>query len=77
MKKENLSYTITEDNHDDFAVIPNEQLVLIAQTADMIKSQLDILESLMANVGIQKYTYDRKVKTLADLKADAKGIVKG
>lgn len=77
MKKENLSYTITEDNHDEFAVIPNEQLVLIAQTADMIKSQMDILESLMENVGIVRWKYDKKVKTLADLKADSAGIVKG
>ena len=77
MKKENLSYTITEDNDKDFAVIPHEQLVLIASTAAMIKNQIDLLENMLESAGITQWKYDRKIKTLFDLKADAKGIVKG
>ena len=77
MKKENLSYTVTEDNDKDFAVIPHDQLVMIASTTAMIKNQIDLLENMLESAGITQWKYDRKVKTLADLKADAQGIVKG
>lgn len=70
MKKELITYNITEDDMDAFAVIPHENLQAIAQLVTVIKNQMNVLETLLENSGITQYSFEKKTKTLSDLKAE-------
>ena len=70
MKKELITYNITADDMEDFAVIPHENLQAIAQLVTVINKQMNVLETLLENSGITQYSFEKKTKTLHDLKAD-------
>lgn len=68
MNKANLTYNVTEENSEDFAVIPHEQLNHIYQMVNVLDNQLSVLKTALSNAGIDGYTYNKAVKTLADIK---------
>ena len=65
MKKENYSDNVTEDNAQEFAVVPAADLRNIAEYVRILGNQLSFLEQQLQTMGIR--TYDVQVKTLADL----------
>ena len=77
MKKELITYNITADDMDAFAVIPHENLQAIAQLVTVINKQMGVLETLLENSGITQYSFEKKTKTLHDLKADRSNAVSG
>lgn len=68
MHKDNISYHINElKDGEKFAVLPHEQLVLIAQMAQSVESNIKVLNEMLETFGIKKWTYSKDVKTLADI----------
>lgn len=68
MHKDNISYHINElKDGEKFAVLPHEQLVLIAQMAQSVESNVKVLNEMLETFGINKWSYSKDVKTLADL----------
>ena len=68
MHKNNITYNITnEKESENFAVIPHEQLVLIAKTVKHINSQMNTLQEMLKAFGIDEYNYNKSIKTLADI----------
>lgn len=68
MKKNAFNFNVTTDNAEDFAVIPHENLQAIAQLVTTINKQMDVLETLLEITGISQYSFEKKTKTLADVK---------
>ena len=68
MHKDNISYHLNElKDGEKFAVLPHEQLVLIAQMASSIESNVKVLNDMLETFGIKKWSYSKDVKTLADM----------
>jgi len=68
MKKEAFNFNVNEENKEDFAVIPHEDLMAIAQLVNVINKQMGVLEQLLSNAGITQYSFEKQTKTLADVK---------
>jgi len=68
MKKEAYNFNVNEENKADFAVIPHEDLMAIAQLVNVINKQMGVLEQLLSNAGITQYSFEKQTKTLADVK---------
>jgi len=67
MKKEAFNFNVNEDNKEEFAVIPHENLIAIAQLVNVINKQMAVLETLLGNAGITQYSFEKQTKTLADV----------
>lgn len=68
MHKNNISYHLNElKDGEKFAVVPHEQLVLIANTVNAVQSQVRVLNEMLETFGIKQYSYSKDVKTLADM----------
>lgn len=67
MKKTSYDFNVTDENAEDFAVVPREQLVLIAQSVAMLSNHVKMLDSLLDANGISQWSYDKAVKTIADM----------
>lgn len=68
MHKNNITYNITnEKESENFAVVPHEQLVLIARTVKQINHQMTTLQDMLKAFGIDEYNYNKQIKTLADI----------
>lgn len=68
MHKNNITYNITNQKEsENFAVVPHEQLVLIAKTVKHINSQMNTLQEMLKAFGIDEYNYNKQIKTLADI----------
>ena len=68
MHKDNISYHLNElKDGEKFAVVPHEQLVLVANTVNSLQSQVKVLYEMLEAFGIKQYYYSKDVKTLADL----------
>ena len=68
MHKNNITYNIVnEKDSENFAVVPHEQLVLVAKTVKHINSQMNTLQEMLKAFGIEEYTYNKQIKTLADI----------
>ena len=74
MKKELITYNVSADDMDEFAVIPHENLQAIAQIVHVIGKQIGVLDTLLENSGVTQYSFEKKVKTLKDLKADRDSV---
>ena len=74
MKKELITYNVSADDMDEFAVIPHENLQAIAQIVHVIDKQVAVLSTLLENAGVTQYSFEKKVKTLKDLKADRDSV---
>ena len=74
MKKELITYNVSADDMDEFAVIPHENLQAIAQIVHVIDKQIGVLHTLLENAGVTQYSFEKKVKTLKDLKADRDSV---
>ena len=68
MKKTAFNFNINEENAEEFAVIPHEDLQAIAQLVKVITKQMNVLETLLKNSGISEYSFEKHTKTLADVK---------
>lgn len=68
MKKDAFNFNVTTDTAEEFAVIPHENLQAIAQLVTVINKQMEVLETLFKNTGITEYSFEKKTKTLADVK---------
>ena len=68
MKKENFTYNINEDNANQFAVVPAEDLKRIAEYVSLLRNQLSFLDAQLEALGIR--TWELQVKTLADVKVN-------
>ena len=68
MKKEAFNFNVNEENKEEFAVIPHEDLIAIAQLVNVINKQMAVLETLLGNAGITMYSFEKQTKTLADVK---------
>jgi len=68
MKKTAFNFNIDEDNAEEFAVIPHEDLMAIAQLVNVMTKQMGVLEQLLSNAGISMYSFEKHTKTLADVK---------
>ena len=68
MKKTAFNFNVNEENAEEFAVIPNENLIAIAQLVNVISKQMGVLEVLLGNAGISMYSFEKHTKTLADVK---------
>jgi hypothetical protein len=68
MHKDNISYHLNElKDGEKFAVVPHEQLILIANTVNAVQSQIRVLHEMLETFGIRQYSYNKDVKTLADM----------
>ena len=68
MHKNNITYNINnEKESENFAVVPHEQLVLVAKTVKHINSQMNTLQEMLKTFGIEEYSYNKQIKTLADI----------
>ena len=68
MHKNNITYNIAnEKDSENFAVVPHEQLVLVAKTVKHINSQMNTLQEMLKAFGIEEYNYTKSIKTLADI----------
>ena len=68
MHKDNISYHINElKDGEKFAVVPHEQLVLVANTVNAVNLQMKVLHEMLEAFGIKQYYYTKDVKTLADM----------
>jgi len=68
MHKNNISYHLNElKDGEKFAVVPHDQLVLIATTVNAVQSQVRVLNEMLETFGIKQYSYSKDVKTLADM----------
>lgn len=68
MHKDNISYHLNElKDGEKFAVVPHEQLTLIANTVNSVQSQVKVLHEMLEAFGIKQYYYTKDVKTLADM----------
>ena len=74
MKKELITYNVSADDMDEFAVIPHENLQAIAQIVHVIDKQVAVLSTLLENAGVTQYSFEKRVKTLKDLKADRDSV---
>ena len=68
MKKSAFNYNVDKETADDFAVVPFEDLQAIAMTVHVIGKQIAVLDTMLENAGITQYSFEKKVKTLADVK---------
>ena len=68
MKKTAFNFNVNEENAEEFAVIPHEDLIAIAQLVNVISKQMGVLEVLLGNAGISMYSFEKHTKTLADVK---------
>ena len=68
MKKTAFNFNVNEENAEEFAVIPHEALIAIAQLVNVINKQMGVLEQLLNNAGITQYSFEKNTKTLADVK---------
>jgi hypothetical protein len=76
MHKDNISYHAErEEDFKKFAVIPHEQLKLIAESANIIGNQVSVLNTMLRAFEIQ--TYGGNIKTLADLPEIKVGLKQG
>lgn len=69
MKKSAFNYNVDKETAEDFAVVPFEDLQAIAMLNHVIGKQVAVLDTLLDNMGITQYSFEKKVKTLADVKA--------
>lgn len=69
MKKSAFNYNVDKETAEDFAVVPVEDLQAIAMLNHVIGKQVAVLDTLLDNMGITQYSFEKKVKTLADVKA--------
>lgn len=68
MKKTAFNFNVNEENAEEFAVIPHEDLMAIAQLVNVMTKQMGVLEQLLSNAGITMYAFEKHTKTLADVK---------
>jgi hypothetical protein len=68
MKKTAFNFNVNEENAEEFAVIPHEDLMAIAQLVNVMTKQMGVLEQLLSNAGISMYAFEKQTKTLADVK---------
>jgi|TARA_B100000085_G_scaffold138451_1_gene126188 hypothetical protein len=68
MKKTAFNFNVNDENAEEFAVIPHENLMAIAQLVNVINKQMGVLEQLLSNAGITQYSFEKNTKTLADVK---------
>ena len=68
MKKTAFNFNVNEENAEEFAVIPIEDLMAIAQLVNVMTKQMGVLETLLNNAGISMYSFEKHTKTLADVK---------
>jgi len=69
MKKTAFNYNVDKETAEDFAVVPYEDLQAIAMLNHVIGKQVAVLDTMLENMGITQYSFEKKVKTLADVKA--------
>ena len=69
MKKSAFNYNVDKETAEDFAVIPYEDLQAVAMLSHVIGKQIAVLDAMLENMGITQYSFEKKVKTLADVKA--------
>lgn len=67
MNKTSYDFNVTSENADEFAVVPREQLVLIAQSVNMLSNHVSMINNLLDANGITSYSFDKSVKTIADM----------
>ena len=67
MKKTSYDFNVTSENAEEFAVVPREQLVLIAQSVNMLSNHVKMIDYLLEANGISQWSYDKSVKTIADM----------
>ena len=68
MKKTAFNYNVDKETAEDFAVIPYEDLQAIAMLNHVIGKQVAVMDTMLENIGITQYSFEKKVKTLADVK---------
>ena len=68
MKKTAFNYNVDKETAEEFAVVPYESLQAIAMLNHVIGKQVAVLDTMLENMGITQYSFDKKVKTLADVK---------
>jgi len=69
MKKTAFNYNVDEETAEDFAVVPYEDLQAVAMLSHVIGKQIAVLDTMLENMGVTQYSFEKKVKTLADVKA--------
>jgi len=67
--KKNMMFTITEDNAEEFAVIPTRDLENIMRSVQGVASHAHALQELMRAAGFDTFAMKNSVKTLADIPA--------
>lgn len=67
--KKNVTFNITEDNAEDFAIIPTRECEQIMRVASQAASHLILLQDLMKTAGFDAHCMKNYVKTLADIPA--------
>ena len=68
MHKNNITYIINnEKESENYAVVTHEQLVLVAKPVKHINSQMNTLQEMLKTFGIEEYSYNKQIKTLADI----------
>jgi glutamate-1-semialdehyde aminotransferase len=69
MKKSAFNYNVDKETADDFAVVPFEDLQAVAMLVHVIGKQIAVLDTMLENMGVTQYSFEKKIKTLADVKA--------
>ena len=69
MKKSAFNYNVDKETAEDFAVVPFEDLQAVAMLVHVIGKQIAVLDTMLENMGITQFSFEKKVKTLADVKA--------
>ena len=69
MKKSAFNYNVDKETAEEFAVVPYEDLQAVAMLSHVIGKQIAVLDTMLENMGITQYSFEKKVKTLADVKA--------
>ncbi len=68
MKKSAFNYNVDKETAEDFAVVPYEDLQAVAILSHVIGKQIAVLDTMLENMGVTQYSFEKKVKTLADVK---------
>ena len=68
MKKSAFNYNVDKETAEEFAVVPYEDLQAVAMLSHVIGKQIAVLDTMLENMGITQYSFEKKVKTLADVK---------
>ncbi len=68
MKKSAFNYNVDKETAEEFAVVPYEDLQAVAMLSHVIGKQIAVLDTMLENMGVTQYSFEKKVKTLADVK---------